>query len=262
VNRIASSASIDKDVQLGDNNTIGEQVIIRAGSIIGNNNTIEPFAKIGPHTHLGDDNFIDFQACLGGNPQVVGLRGIKSFLRIGNRNTFREFCTANRSRTKGGSTLVGDDNYLMSYAHLGHDVKLGNGCILSSYAGLSGHVEVMEYAVLGGMAGVHQYCRIGPYAMVSGLAKVTKDLPPFCLAEGRPAKVIGINSEGLKRHDYSAQQRRQIKKIYDEFYGCGLPYSKAAKRLAEIFPHDEHADLLLDFFNKSQRGLMRRGRAR
>jgi UDP-N-acetylglucosamine acyltransferase len=256
MNRIASTAIIEDRVDLGSGNIIGDYVFIRSGTRIGNNNVIGHCSKIGPFVDMKDNNQIDYQVCLGGEAQNLNSQGMESYLKIGSRNIFREFTTANRSNETDGSTIIGDDNYFMSYSHVGHDVKLGNHCVLSNYVGLSGHVEVMDQVVLGGMAGVHQFCRIGAFAMISGLAKLTKDVPPFGLADGRPAKISGINAEGLKRNGFIPEDRKKIKRIFRTFYRSRLPYSESIVKVRQEFPNDIHAELFVDFFNKSHRGIM------
>jgi UDP-N-acetylglucosamine acyltransferase len=256
MNKIASTAIIEEHVDLGSGNIICDYVFIKTGTRIGNNNVIGPCSKIGPFVEMKDNNQIDFQACLGGEAQNLSSKGVKSFLKIGSRNTFREFTTANRGNETDGLTMIGDNNYFMSYSHVGHDVKIGNNCVLSNYVGLSGHVEVMDQVVLGGMAGVHQFCKIGSFALISGLAKLTKDVPPFGLAEGRPAKIIGVNAEGLKRNGFTPEGRKKIKNIFRIFYRTGLPFSKSIEKVGQEFPDDIHADLFVDFFRKSERGIM------
>jgi UDP-N-acetylglucosamine acyltransferase len=178
---------------------------------------------------------------------------------MGDRNIIREFVTLHRGTIKGGGkTLIGDDNFFMAYAHVAHDCQIGNQVVMANGATLAGHIMIEDYATIGGLSAVHQFCQIGTHAFVSGLTGVSLDIPPFMLASGSRAKLFGLNLVGLKRHHFSDETLKALKKAYRIIFRSGLTLEKAMRQLEEdkIFqtPEIQH---LLDFIRHSKRGISR-----
>lgn len=125
-------------------------------------------------------------------------------MHIGNRNTIREFCTFNiGSPGDAGVTRVGDDNWIMAYVHIAHDCQVGNKTILANNTTLGGHVHLADWVIVGGLTGIHQFVKVGSHAMIGFSSAVTKDVPPFMMADGNPLSVRGFNAEGLRRRQFS-----------------------------------------------------------
>lgn len=165
------------------------------------------------HTTIGEDNHIFQFASLGAQPQDKKYRDEPTQLIIGNRNTIREFTTFNTGTVTGiGQTRLGDDNWIMAYCHLAHDCVVGNHTIFANNASLAGHVEIGDYVVLGGYTLVFQFCRIGAYAMTAFATGVHKDVPPYFMASGYRAEPAGLNSEGMRRNGFTAEQIANVKK--------------------------------------------------
>ena len=175
------AAELDGDVQVGAYAIIGPHVRIGAGTRVG------PHVVIEGRTTIGRDNRI-WQFCsLGGEPQDKKYAGEPTELVIGDRNTIREFCTFSTGTAQdGGVTRVGDDNWVMAYVHLAHDVQLGNRTTLANNATLAGHVHVGDWVTIGGLCGVHQFVKIGAHAMIGFQSAVTQDVPPYMLVDGNP----------------------------------------------------------------------------
>ena len=158
---VAAAAELADGVVVGAYSVVGPQVRIGSGT------RIEPHCVIDGHTTIGADNRIGPYASLGGPPQDKKYAGEPTQLHIGDRNTIREFCTFNRGTAQdAGVTRVGDDNWIMAYVHLAHDVQLGNQTILANNATLAGHVHVGDWVIVGGLTGVHQFCRIDRKSVV------------------------------------------------------------------------------------------------
>lgn len=260
MNKIAKTAIIENGVKIGNNNIIKDYAIIRKGSIIGNNNTIESHSVIGPYVEIGDNNFIGISAYIGGDPQDLDYKNGVSFVKIGNNNIIREFVTIHRGTKDGSSTIVGNNNYLMAYAHMGHNAKIGDFNIITNTCQLAGYTEVENYSVLSAFTAIHQFCKIGSYCMIGGGAKVNKDVPPFTIAFGTPAKIIGLNIVGLRRNNFSTEDREKIKKMYNIFYHSNLPFTKAIKKIEDDFQDFNPAKMLVEFFKISKRGITAFGR--
>ena len=253
---VHAAAELAVDVSVGPYAVIGAAVTIGAGTTVGAHCTID-----GPTT-IGRDNRIFAHAALGGAPQDMKYRGEPTELLIGDRNTIREFCTLNRGTVQdGGVTRVGDENWIMAYVHLAHDVQLGNHTILANNATLAGHVHVGDWALIGGLTGVHQFCRIGAHALTGFQSHVSQDVPPFMTVSGNPLAVHGYNAEGLRRRGFSPERLTQVKQMHRLIYRDGLTLDKAREALAAlqgaVADGDDDLQQMLVFLAASTRGIVR-----
>ena len=254
-NQIHPTAIIGKKVVLGTGNTIGPYAILEDGVKIGSNNTLYQGVTICSGTEMKDANEIHMSAVIGHTPQDLAYKNETTFTRIGSHNIFREFISIHRGTKAGTATEIGDSNYLMAYCHIAHNCILGNHIIMVNNASLTGYIEVEDRAFLSGMTGFHQFTRIGTLALVSALSAANKDIPPYMVAGGRPAVVLGINVVGLRRAGISAAVREEIKKTYKLLYRSGLNTSQALEIMKKDFssPEVKH---LIQFVEKSKRGII------
>ncbi|WP_322013926.1 acyl-ACP--UDP-N-acetylglucosamine O-acyltransferase [Paraburkholderia sp. J12] len=253
---VETGAQIDETAEIGPYAIVGAHVSIGARTVVGSHSVLEG------HTTIGEDNRIGHYASVGGRPQDMKYRDEPTKLVIGNRNTIREFTTLHTGTVQDtGVTIIGDDNWIMAYVHVGHDCRIGNNVIMSSNAQLAGHVIVDDYAVVGGMTGVHQYVRIGAHAMVGGASALVQDVPPFVIAAGNKAVPHGINVEGLRRRGFSPDAISALRSAYRTLYKNGLSLEEAKAQLAELAgaggDGDAYVKALIDFVEQSQRGIIR-----
>lgn len=249
---VDAKANIDSDVTIGPYTVIGASVSIESGCKIG------PHVVINGPTHIGKDNTIFQFASVGEVPQDKKFHGEESKLVIGNGNTIREFVTINRGTGDGGGTTkIGNDNWLMAYIHIAHDCQVGNNAIFSNGASLAGHAIVDDHAILGGFTLVHQFCHIGAYAFCGMGSAISKDVPPYIMVNGNPAHPHGINSEGLKRSGFSKEAIRAIKDSYKTIYRLGLTVEAAKDKLEELAETHKEVLPLIQFIENSQRGIVR-----
>lgn len=255
---VDAAAELDTAVSVGPYAVIGAGVRIGAGTRVGPHSVIE-----GPTT-IGRDNRIFAHVSLGAAPQDMKYRDEPTELHIGDRNTIREFCTFNRGTAQdAGVTRLGDDNWVMAYVHLAHDVQVGNHTILANNATLAGHVHVGDWVIVGGLTGVHQFTRIGAHAMTGFQSHVSQDVPPFMMVAGHPLAVHGFNVEGLRRRGFSRERIAQVKQMHRLLYRDGLTLEQARAAIGALQGRvpDAAADadvrLLLDFLATSTRGIVR-----
>ena len=203
---------------------LGKGVCVSAGAVIGPEVMVGPNTWIGPNViiegrvKIGSNNKIFPGACIGLEPQDLKYNGDSTELLIGDNNTFRECVTINRATFEGEKTIVGNQNLLMAYSHLGHNCEIGNNVVIANSVQIAGHVVVEDRAVIGGCLGVHQFVHIGYLAMVGGMTRVDRDVPPFCLAEGHPGRIRGLNKVGIKRKSIDKENKEeylQLKRIWN-----------------------------------------------
>jgi UDP-N-acetylglucosamine acyltransferase len=253
---VSAGTELDSTVTVGAYAVIGERVRIGAGTTIGAHTVIE-----GPTT-IGRDNRIFTHAALGAAPQDMKYRGEPTQLQIGDRNTIREFCTFNRGTAQDeGVTRIGDDNWIMAYVHIAHDVQVGSRTVLANNATLAGHVHIGDWVIVGGLTGVHQFCKIGAHAMTGFQSHVSQDVPPFMMAAGHPLSVGTINAEGLRRRGFSKERIALVKQMHRLLYRDGLTLDNAKAAIAALRGTVEGGDadvnMLLDFLAASTRGIAR-----
>jgi len=235
---IGSYSVIEDDVKIGADNKIGGYVIIRNGSIIGKDNTICAGVQIGV------------------DPQDYHFKGEPSKCLIGDNNIIREYTTISRATGENKATCIGDNNFIMTYVHIAHNIRIGNNNIISSGSQLGGYVELENFVNIGGLVGVHQFCRIGKYAMLGAMSYLNKDIPPYMLARGNPARVFGVNVRGLQLNGFTAQEVETIKTLYRLIYESSNTLTKCLKRLEEKDCFGDFARETIEFVNASKRGIL------
>jgi len=235
--RIGPYCVVGEHVALGENCSLHSHVVLDGHTSIGNSNQFFPFASIGLRS------------------QDLKWQGGITRTVIGNNNTFREYVTVNSATADGDATIIGNNNHILAYSHVAHDVRLGNDIIMSNVATLAGHVIVEDRAVVGGLAAVHQFCRIGKMAIIGGCSKVVQDIPPFMMADGNPAQARTINKIGLERNGISDEAQGTLKQAYKILFREGLTISNALARIESELPATAEITHLLQFVRASKRGI-------
>jgi UDP-N-acetylglucosamine acyltransferase len=254
--KIHETAIVHPEAQLGEDTEIGPY------SIVGENVKIGSGTKIGPHVHLegwtaiGRNCRIFTGATIGNESKDLKyIPGDRSFVVIGDRNVIREYASISRATGKDDATEIGDDNLLMTYVHVAHDCKIGNGTILASFATLGGHVTIEDRAIIGAQAAIHQFVRVGTMSLAGACAKIVQDIPPYIMSDGYPARVRCLNTVGLRRNGVSSQTRLLLKKAYKLLFRSNLNRTQAIKKLREEVEMCEELEYLLEFIESSRRGV-------
>jgi UDP-N-acetylglucosamine acyltransferase len=232
--KIHPTAIVDPDAQIGADVEIGPFSIVGPQAVIGEKAIVQSHVVIEGEVAIGTGNFIGHGALIGAPPQDVSFSPErKTRVEIGNDNIIREYCTIHRGSADGSATKIGDKNFLMAGAHVGHNCLIGNNVIIANNCLLAGHVRVDDGAFLGGGSTFHQYMHIGRLVMVQGSSGFGKDLPPFTIAAERNF-VFGINVIGLKRAGFSAKDRDEIKAAFKLVYQSRLNVRQALEKAATM----------------------------
>ncbi len=255
---IDERAIIDPSAQIAEGVTIGPGAVIGPKVVIGEGTSIGSYAVVKGPTSIGKFNKIFQFASIGDEPQDVNYDGEDTRLEIGDYNTIREYCMINRGTVKGGGvTKIGNHNFLMAYAHIGHDCQLGNHIIMVTYAALAGHVEIGDHVNIGPYAAVHQFCKVGESAFISRATYVTKDVVPYVMVVGSEASTCGINTVGIKRRGFSSETVDALRKAYKVVFRKGLTTIQAISELESM--QGDHPEIapLIDAISQSTRGIVR-----
>jgi UDP-N-acetylglucosamine acyltransferase len=256
---IHRTAVVDVRAEIHPDADIGPCVVVDGPVKIGAGTRVLAHATLTGHTEIGSDNVIHMGAVVGHVPQDLAFDGRESYLRLGDRNVIREHAQLHRGTKPGSATVVGNDNYFMCNAHVGHNCRIGNRVILTNGALLGGYVEVDDLAVISGNSVVHQHVRVGRLALLRGGSRTSRDVPPFCIMEGTHT-VRAINRVGLRRAGYTASQIRALHAAFRTLFHRARNLSIAVAEL-EAGPCSEEVRQLLEFIRASQRGVCR-GRRR
>jgi UDP-N-acetylglucosamine acyltransferase len=249
---ISSNAHIGDGVEIGPYSTVGDHVVIGRDTAIGAHVVIEG------HTRIGERNRIYPFSCIGTPPQDIGYQNEDTRLIIGNDNVIREYVTINRATTKEAwETVIGNNNYLMAYAHVAHDCRLADHVILTNGATLGGHTHIEEYAILGAFLAVQQFVRIGAHAYLGAKSGIDRDVPPFMITAGPRAKLYGINQKGLIRRGFSQETINVLKKAYSIIWRENTSFRDGIAQVKRELQITPELQMLLDFLTSSKRGILR-----
>jgi UDP-N-acetylglucosamine acyltransferase len=249
------AAIIHPRAQIGDGCVIGPFCVIGEHVTLGAQCRLHSHVVIDGHTTLGTGNEIFPFASLGHKTQDLKWKGGLTRTVIGDHNTFRESVTVHSATNDGDATIIGSHNTILAYAHIAHDVRLGNHIVMSNVGTLAGHVTVEDYAIVGGLVAVHQFCRIGRMSIIGGCSKVVQDVPPFMLADGNPAQTRTVNKVGLERNGVSEEAQTALKQAYKILFREGLTISNALTRIEAELPMLPEVQHLVQFARTSERGL-------
>ncbi len=232
--KIHPTALVDPGAQIGADVEIGPFSVVGPGAVVGDNTIVQSHVVIEGNVAIGTGNFIGQGAIIGAPPQDLSFSpDRKTKVEIGNDNVIREYCTIHRGSPEGSATKIGDKNFLMAGAHVGHNCEIGNNVVIANNCLLAGHVRVDDAAFLGGGSTFHQHMHVGRLVMVQGSSAFGKDLPPYVIAAERNS-VFGVNVVGLRRAGVSAKDRNEIKAAFKLLYMSGLNIGQAIEKAATM----------------------------
>lgn len=239
--RVGAYAVIGEGVELGDGCVLHSHAVVQGPSKFGRNNVFYPFCSIG------------------GDPQDFRFQGEKTELIVGDANTFREYVTISRGTVGGGGkTTVGDGNFFLATAHVGHDCHVGNHTLFVNGATLAGHVAVEDFATVGFQSPVHQFCRVGRYAYIGASTVITQDVPPFSrVVTERETKSYGVNTIGLERKGFSAERLHILQRAFRLLLRSKMNTTQALAEMRKNFADSEDVNELIRFIETAERGIVK-----
>ncbi len=256
VGTIHDTAIIATSVELGAGVSIGPYTYIEDRVIVGDNCIIDAYVHLKKGTRMGSGNHVHSHAVIGGEPQHMDYKGEDTEVVLGDNNNIREFVTINRGMAQGnGKTMLGSGCLIMAYAHVAHDCVLGDSVIMANAVNLAGHVEIGNHAIISGLAACQQFLRVGEYAFLGGSSGYNLDIPPYMLAHGVRGRLMGPNLIGLKRHGFTSETCRALKKTYKIIFRSGQPREKAIEQALEEFDNVVEVVKMIEFIRSSKNGV-------
>lgn len=252
---IHPSAIIDPSAELGHGVSVGPFTIIGPKVTIGAGSTIGPHVILERNVRLGERVTLGAGAILGVAPQDFSYKGEETWVEVGDGTTVREYSTIHRGTPATGRTTVGANCYIMTYVHIAHDCRVGDGVIIANSTQLAGHVTIHDRATLSGLNAVHQFVTIGSFAFVGGATRVNQDIPPYVKAVGNPMELYGLNTIGLQRAGFPNDTTAALKRAYRLFFNSELNLSQALERARIDLPALPEVERFIAFVESSARGV-------
>ena len=254
---IHKTAVIDPKAKIADDVVIGPYSVVHAFAQIGSGTKIGEHCIVCEHATIGKNCEIFTGTVIGSVSQDKKFKGEESYTKIGDNNIIREYVTINRGTDKGSMTTIGNDNLLMAYAHVAHDCSIGNGVVIANCGTLAGHVTVEDKVIVGGLAAAHQFVHIGELSIIGGCSKIIKDVVPYAMCDGHPARVYGLNSVGMGRAGIPDETKHTLKKAFKILFFEKLNIKSAIAKISKQIPFSAEIDKLISFINSSERGISR-----
>lgn len=256
MSKISPLAYIHPEAKIGENCEIGAFCYIDKNVVIGDNNVLMNNVTVLYGARIGNENIIFPGAVISAIPQDLKFRGEDTTAIIGDRNKIRENVTINRGTAAQGRTYVGSNNLLMEGMHVAHDAYVGNGCIIGNSTKLAGETVIDDNAILSAGVLMHQFCRVGGYTMVGGGTRFSQDVPPFTICARDPAAYCGLNLVGLRRRNFSNELIENIHNAYRIIYQSGLQLKDALEKIRTEIPPCKEVDYIVNFIENSKRGFV------
>lgn len=254
--QVHPTAIVSKKARLGKDVSIGPYSVVDDNVEIGPGTKISAFCVIEGNTTIGSNCQVFSGAVIGSIPQDLKYKGGEVFLKIGDNNIIREYCTFNPGTKEGGKTVVGNDNLFMAYSHIAHDCVVGNNCVIANCGTLAGYVTVEDNAVVGGLVAIHQFVRVGRLSIIGGCSKVVQDIPPYSTCDGHPARFYGLNLIGLRRSKISNESITILSSAFKIIFNSGLSKKNALEKINKEIKQTQEVSYLTDFIKNSQRGIV------
>ncbi|MCK9554670.1 acyl-ACP--UDP-N-acetylglucosamine O-acyltransferase [bacterium] len=210
--KIHNTAIVSHKAELGDDVEVGPFCIIGDDAVIGAGTRLISSVNIDGITKIGKSCVMLPGVCVGLGNQDLKYKGEKTEILIGDNTTVREYATINSASSRDYKTTLGSNCLIMAYSHIGHDSVIGNNVVIANNAAIAGHVTIQDFSIIGGIVAIHQFCVIGESSIIGGCSKVVQDVLPFCMADGHPAKLYGVNAIGLKRRGKEPEVISHLKK--------------------------------------------------
>lgn len=257
MSEIHSTAIINAGAQLGEDVKVGAYCVVGPHVKIGSGSELLAHVVVDGHTTIGSGSVIHPFARIGGQTQDLKYSGGAPGVIVGDRTVLRECVTVNAGTHDGEMTEVGSDCLLMAYSHVAHACKIGNGVIMANGTQLAGDVVVEDFAIIEGLCGAVQFRRIGRMAFLGGYTKVTKDVPPYMIADGQDIQIRGFNKVGMERRGVSEEARGAIKEAFRILYRQKMSLSDALEKIENEVPSGPEIDHLVEFIRNSKVGIVR-----
>ena len=257
--KIHAQAIVSPEAKIGARAEVGAFAVVGAGVEFGEGCVLHPHAVVNGPSKFGAKNVFHSFCVIGGDPQDYTFGGERVELEAGDGNIYREYVTISRGTIKGGGiTRIGNNNFFLAYAHVGHDCEIGSHTLFVNGATLAGHVSVEDFVTVGAFSPVHQFCRLGRYAYIGASTVITQDVPPFSLVvTERRTRCFGPNTIGLERKGFSAERIKTLQKAFRVLVRSKKNTTQALEVMRKELANSDDVKEMIEFVEKAERGIVK-----
>ena len=171
-------------------------------------------------------------------------------------NVSRENVVINRATFCNGQTVIGNKNFLMEGVHVSHDTKISNGCVFGYGTKIAGDCEIHDNVICSSNVIVNPGSRIGDLVMVSSGCRVSKDVPPYILANGNPVLYSGLNVTILTSQGISDKTQNHMANAYRLVFHGQTSIIDAIAQVKEQVPDDPEIRNIVNFLSETKLGVI------
>ena len=191
-------------VKFGKNVLVGKDVTIGKNCLIGHNSIIESNVRIGDDCSIGS-NVIIRNSIIKNNVSIldgciIGKKGF-GFFPVKDKNLRYPHigmviiednceigCGSTIDRGSLSNTTIGKNTYIDNQVHIAHNNKIGENCIIAGQVGFAGSSVLGNNVMIGGQAGISGHLKIGNNVKIGGGSGVIKNIPSNSKVMGYPAQ--------------------------------------------------------------------------
>lgn len=209
---ISPAAHVHDSATIAEGCIIEAGAVIKAGVIIGTGSWIESNAVIGENVEIGTRSRVGFNASVShamigdgtrlyagtrigqdGFGFAIDLAGHVKVPQLG-RVIIGDHVEVGANscidRGAGPDTIIGDGTWIDNCVQIGHNAKIGRGCVIVAQAGIAGSVTLEDFVVVAAQAGIAGHLTIGQGTQIAGQSGIMQDLPAGSKVMGYPAVPI------------------------------------------------------------------------
>ena len=253
---ISPKAEVSPKAKIGNNCKIFPFVYIEDDVEIGDNCVIFPFVSICDGSRIGNNNKIHQGSVIAALPQDFNFRGAKSYVKIGDSNVIRENVVINRGTQSGGITVIGNHNFLLEGTHISHDTVVGDHCVFGYGVKIAGDCEIGNGVIFSSSAIQNANTRVGRLALVQAGCTLSKDVPPFVVAGGKPLEYGGPNTTMMKEAGIDEKVQKHIANAYRLLFHGKTSTFDVINQIKDQVPDSPEIQDIIHFLEGTKRGIM------
>jgi UDP-3-O-[3-hydroxymyristoyl] glucosamine N-acyltransferase len=189
--RVEAGAVIGPKAEIGKGCLIGPNVVIGRGVVLGEDCRIGANSSIS-HALLGNRVTLYPGVCVGqdGFGFAMGPQGHLTVPQLGRviiEDDVDVGANSTIDRGAGPDTVIGAGSKIDNLVQIGHNVRMGRGCVMVAQSGISGSTHLGNFVVVAGQVGIAGHLTLGDGAQVAAKSGVMRDVEPGGKVGGYPA---------------------------------------------------------------------------
>lgn len=192
--QIDAGVVVGAAVEIGRACHLGPNVVVADGVVIGDGTRIGANAYLS-HCKIGRNCEIHAGVCIGNRGfgfamDPEGYVDVPQLGRVIVEDDVEVGANSTIDRGAGPDTVVGAGSKIDNLVQIGHNVRLGRGCVLVAQSGVAGSTKLDDFVAVAAQAGVAGHLSIGKGAQIGAKSGVMRDIPAGQSVLGAPAMPV------------------------------------------------------------------------